>query len=64
MKTYGPRTAWFCSNCGADLMKPGSRCNCGGGAVPAGPIETGVESGGAIAWLRARVAGLIGRQPE
>ena len=60
-RTIGPRTAWFCQNCGAALRGPGSFCNCGGQARPEGLIE---ESGdqGLMRRLASRISGLLGRR--
>ena len=60
-RSYGPRTAWFCSNCGSNLASPSSRCNCGGAARPEGLIEE-TAGRGFFGRLAARVGGLIGRR--
>lgn len=60
-RTIGPRTAWFCSNCGSNLSSPSARCNCGGAARPEGLIEE-TASRGFLGRLASRVSGLFGRR--
>ena len=60
-RTYGPRTAWFCASCGANLRSPSARCNCGGQARPEGLTET-TAGRGFFGRLADRVVGLLGRR--